>query len=114
MTPSPTVGSDQETNRAILIRLNDPAEIARRDGTTAAIAQTLAPATVEARVFDDLAVKLRDSLKGYHVDADVSVVEPTSWTTASTSKHLWQDIAIGIGAVGVAALVWRFISGVGR
>lgn len=101
----------QETNRAILIRLLNPSQIARRDGTLSAMAQHIAPATVEARVFDDTVDKLTEVLRSQNIDAEVTVVEPTNWEVASPSKHIWQDIGIGLGMVGIVALVWRLVNG---
>jgi hypothetical protein len=104
------LGTDQETNRALLIRVRNTAELARSQGSVASLAQALAPATVEAKVYSSMASELRKSLKDKNVDADVSVVEPKAWQPAD-GKHVWSDVGLGLGIAGVLALAWHFIGG---
>lgn len=99
-----------ETNRAILIRVKNAGEVARSQGALATIAQSLAPATVEAKVYDAMRDQLAQSLASNHVDADVTVVEPKAYQSAD-GKHVWQDLAIGVGLIGVAAFAWKIATG---
>lgn len=107
------LGAEPETNRAILIRVKNAGEVARSQGTLATIAQSLAPATIEAKVYDEMAKQLQQKLKDQHVDAEVTVVEPKGMQPAD-GKHVWQDVAIGLGLVGVVALAWGIASGGSR
>lgn len=99
----------QQTNRAILVRVNNTAQLARSQGGIATAAQRIAPATVEARVYDEVAKSLRQAFKDQNVDADVELVEPSGWSPA-TASFVWSDIAAGVGLIGVTALLWRYIS----
>jgi hypothetical protein len=100
----------QETNRAILIKVRNAAQLAKSQGAVATFAQALAPATVEAKVYDTMAQELRTSLRAKNVDATVTVVEPSAWETAD-GKHIWTDVGIGVGILGAAALMWRIFGG---
>lgn len=108
------VGADPTTSRAILIRVRNAAELARSQGAVATIAQALVPATIEAKVYDTVAQKLRDSLKTNNVDAEVTIVEPSKFTAAD-GKHIAQDVVIGAvtvsAVVGLLALIYHFVAG---
>lgn len=99
-----------ETNRAILIRVKNAGELARSQGTLATVAQSLAPATIESKVYDEMAKQLQQKFKEQHVDADVTIVEPRGYQSADGGKHIWQDVAIGIGLAGAIALAWGLVS----
>lgn len=97
-----------ETERAILIRLRNPGALARGQGATAAFAESLAPATVEAQVYDEVASQLDAALLSKNVDAEVSIVEPKMWSPAGLA-HVGSDIAFFVGGAGiVGALYWLF------
>lgn len=98
------------TNRAILIRVKNADMLARSQGSMAALAQGLAPATIEAKVVDEVASKLRSALTQQHVDAEVSVVEPNAFQSASGS-HIATDVAFAIGGAGVFAVIWYLFAG---
>ena len=105
-------GSVSETNRAILIRLKDPIGVARAQGATAAFAASLAPATIEARVYEAVAMQIGASLGEKNVEADVTVVEPAGWTEATNMVNLGSDFAYILGGAGVAGvLYWLFRKG---
>jgi len=95
----------QETNRAILIRVNNAAQLARSQGSIASLAQTIAPATIEGKVYDEIAKKISEALKKEHVDATVNVAEPVGWKSAD-GKQVWSDVGLALGGVGIIALVW--------
>ena len=95
----------QETNRAILIRVNNAAQLARSQGAIASLAQTVAPATIEGKVYDEIAKKISEALKKEHVDATVNVAEPVGWKSAD-GKQVWSDVGLALGGVGIIALVW--------
>jgi hypothetical protein len=99
-----------DTNRAILIKVNNAGELARSQGFIATFAQALAPASIEGKVYSTMAQQLRDSLKEKQVDADVTVVEPGAWRPAGSS-HIATDVAVGLTAFGVAAILWRLLAG---
>jgi hypothetical protein len=102
------------TNRAILIRVRNAAELARSQGALASLAQTLVPATIEAKVYDEMAKKLQDSLKSNNVDAEITIVEPKKFQSA-TNGHVGHDIIVGAvavsGVVGLLALIYHFVVG---
>lgn len=99
------IGADQETNRAILIRVKNAAELARSQGAIASFSQALAPATIEGKVYSEMAKELQKSLREKNVDADVSIVEPSKWKPAGTD-HVWTDIGFAIGGAGLLAGLW--------
>lgn len=94
------------TNRALLIKINNPAELARSQGSLAAFVQTLAPSTIEAKIYDTLASKLRDALSAQNVDASITVVEPKAFTSAG-SGHVARDVGIAVAGVGGLALLYH-------
>ena len=103
-----------DTNRAILIRVKNAGELARSQGGVASLAQSLAPATIEGKVYDTLRDKLFKSLQEQHVDAEVTGVEPKGFVQAD-GKHSWTDVGVGLlaagGAVGLLAILWRVFAG---
>jgi hypothetical protein len=106
--------ADPTTNRAILIRVRNAAELARSQGAVATIAQAIVPATIEAKVYDTMAEKLKESLKANNVDAEVSVVEPNKFRSAN-GNHVAQDVVVGAvtvsAVVGLLALIYHFVAG---
>jgi hypothetical protein len=107
-------GADQATNRAILIRVRNAAELARSQGALGTLAAALVPGTVEAKVYDEMKAKLVESLKANNVDADVSVVEPKNFKSP-TNSHLAHDAVVGAvaigGVIGFFALIYHFVVG---
>lgn len=99
------------TNRAILIRVKNADALARSQGSVAAFAQGIAPATIEAKVYAEIQKKLSDSLRAQNVDAEVSVVEPNAFRLADGSSHIATDIGFAIGGAGVLAILWYVFSG---
>jgi hypothetical protein len=97
-----------DTHKALLIKINNPADLARSQGALAGFAQQLAPATIEAKIYDTMKAKIADSFKAQGVDADISIVEPSAFTHASVG-HVAQDIAYGMGFLGLAGLVWYLL-----
>lgn len=106
--------ADQTTNRAILIRVRNAAELARSQGALGTFAAALVPATVEAKVYDEMKNKLAESLRSNNVDADISIVEPKNFKSA-TNSHIAHDAVVGMvaigGVVGLLAIVYRLIVG---
>lgn len=105
-----TVGADSDTNRAVLIKVKNAAELARSQGALASFAQALAPATIEAKVYSTLAAKLAEALKKENVDAEITVVEPKGYVAAD-GKHIASDIGWALGGAGVLAGLWYLFSG---
>lgn len=103
-----TVG--QETNRAILIKINNAGEVARSQGKVASLFQSLAPASIEGKVYSEVASRLADGLRAQHIDAEVKVVEPKGFVT-SDGKHIWTDVGMAVGGAGVLAVIWYLLSG---
>jgi hypothetical protein len=105
-----TVGGDSDTNRAILIKVKNAAELARSQGAIASFAQALAPATIEGKVYATMRDKLAESLKKENVDAEVTIVEPKGYVAAD-GKHIASDIGWALGGAGVLAGLWYLFSG---
>jgi hypothetical protein len=99
----------QETNRALLVRVKDPAAVARSQGKLAAFAAGLAPATIEAKVYEIMGDEFKKKLASQGIEADVSVVEPKSFQAAGSS-HIATDVAFAIGGMGVVGLLWFLFS----
>lgn len=100
----------QETNRAVLIRVHNADELARSQGAIATFAQTLAPATIEAKVYDTLAQRLKKSLAAQNVDADVSVVESSAFKPAGNG-HIARDVGLAVASLGGVALLFHLFRG---
>lgn len=98
-------GIGPETDRAVLVKLKDAGALARSQGSVAAFAQGIAPATIETKVYATLAEKLSASLKQQGVEADVTVVQPGAWRTLDGS-HIGSDLAFMVGGAGIAALLY--------
>lgn len=92
----------------ILIRVRNPVDLARREGGVAALAQALAPATVEEKINKTIADRLRGALKNEGVDAEITIVEPAAYRTAGGSNW-WKYLAIGIGALGAGYVGYRVV-----
>lgn len=104
------LGGEAATNRGILIKIRNAAELARSQGALASIAAQIAPATIEAKVYDEMRKRLASSLKDSHVEADVMIVEPTAFQTAD-GKHVAHDVGVGLVAAGGIviglAVLWK-------
>lgn len=94
--------------KAILIHVRNPAQVARQQGGVAAIAQMLAPDTVEEKIHSTIADRLRGALRNEGVDAEVSIVEPSAFRSAGMSNW-WKYLAIGIGAIGAGYVGYRVV-----
>lgn len=101
----------QETNQAILVKIKNAPELAKGSGVTGVIANALVPATTEAMVYSQAAGELKTALKEKGVEADVTVVEPSGWKPAEGNSHLIQDLAVGVGVLGVAAIAYNILFG---
>jgi hypothetical protein len=94
--------------KAILIRVRNPAELARKQGGAAAIAQMLAPNTVDEKIHATIADRLRGALRNEGVDAEISIVEPDNVRPAGMSNW-WKYLAIGLGAIGAGYVGYRVV-----
>lgn len=98
-----------DTSKAILIKVKNAGQLAASQGALASIAAQLLPATIESKVYSTMRDKLADSLAKEHVDADVTIVEPTAWKPAGSS-HIALDIGIAAAGVGVLAILWQLFA----
>ena len=94
--------------KAILIHVRNPAQVARQQGGVAALAQALAPDTVEEKIHATIADRLRGALRNEGVDAEVTLVEPSNLKPAGMSNW-WKYLAIGIGALGATYVGYRVV-----
>jgi len=94
----------------ILIRVRNPVDLARKQGGVAALAQMLAPATVDEKIHQEIANRLRGALKNEGVDAEVSLVEPSGLKSAGMS-NIWKALAIGLGVLGTSYIGYRVVKG---
>lgn len=100
----------QETNRAILIKVHNAGDLARRQGGIAAFAQALAPATIENEVYKAMRDKLAKSLAAENIKADVTVVSEDGFKTVDGS-HIGRDLGLAVAGVGGIALLWHLFKG---
>lgn len=92
-----------ETNRALLIRVKNAAELARSQGALASFAQALAPATIEAKVYSELSRQIGTALRDKHVDAEIEIVEPSKFVGAGNG-HIGRDLGLMLGGGGLLAV----------
>lgn len=84
----------EQRGNAVLIRVNNIAQVVAQQGQLAALAQSLVPQTIEGKVYSSLASKLKTSLADSGVDADVNVVNPAGYAPAKSD--LLRDVFVGI------------------
>jgi hypothetical protein len=98
------VAPDQRGN-AVLVRVNNVADVVQQQGQLASLARALAPQTIEAKVYSTLAAKLKASLAEAGVDADVNVVNPAGYVPAKSD--LVRDVFVGVlGATVFAGITY--------
>lgn len=101
-----------ETNRAVMVRIKNVAEVVRDQGGAAgAIAQQFAPVTIENEVYKKIAEEFARGLKAKNIDAVVTVVDAPSpdWKPVKGSRVV-QYTAIGVGGAGLLGLgAWLFM-----
>lgn len=96
------------TNHAVLVKVKNVAELVRAQGAVASLAQAVAPASIESKVYATLKDELKTALKDKGVDADISVVDPANYVSAGWD-HLGTDLGLAIGGAGIGALIyWLF------
>ena len=99
-----------DTNRAILIKLRDPAALARAQGPVASFAQAVAPSTIEGKVYEGFRDQLAKSLKEKAIDADIQIVQPSSFIPAD-SAHVAADLGFALGGAGLVGIFWFLFGG---
>ncbi len=106
MSANLKIGLDAaQRGNAVLIRINNAAEVVKREGQLASLAQALAPSTIESKLYSTLASKLKASLADSGVDADVHVVNPAGYAPAKSD--ILRDVFVGVlGATAFATLVY--------
>jgi hypothetical protein len=104
-----TIGAS-DSNRAILIRVNNIPSLVASKGAIASLLQSNAPGTMEATVYDKMAGEMKKGLRAQGVDADVQVVEPSGWKSAGGGP-IWKPLAIGLGATTLGLLMWKIFGG---
>ncbi|HVO22486.1 MAG TPA: hypothetical protein VMW56_02540, partial [Candidatus Margulisiibacteriota bacterium] len=92
-------------DRAVLVQVKDvPALVKAQGGSTGAIAMSIVPETITAKVYSELASKLASGLKDQNVDADVKVVTAAGYQPAGSSP-IWKPIALG----GIGTLAFLMV-----
>src|SRR4051812_37418078 len=101
------------TDQAILIRVKNAGQLARSQGAVASLAQSVAPETIEAKVYDEMRKKLSSSLKDQGVDAEVSIVSAGGWKPVSGggSSNTVKYAAFGIGGVALLGCAFYMLGG---
>lgn len=95
-----------ETNKALLVRLTDPAALARAQGALAALAAGAAPATIEGKVYEGFRDEIKKSLQTKGIGAEVSIVEPRAFSLSTGGRGIATDIGLAIGGAGVVGILW--------
>jgi hypothetical protein len=97
----------EKRGNAVLIRVNNVADVVKQQGQLAAFAQALAPATIESKVYSTLADKLKTALAEQGVDADVHVVNPAGYEPCKSD--LLRDVFVGVlGATVFTTTLWGY------
>ncbi len=104
------LGAGTETSHALLVRVKNAADLARSQGAVAALAQAIAPATIETKVYEEMGKQILDALRQKNVDAEVTVVDPAGWKPAN-GAHLWTDVGFMLGGGAIVALILHFLGG---
>ena len=101
------------TGRAILIKVRDPAALARREGgAMASLIDKLAPDTLEAKIYDEMQKRIRMDFAQGGVDAEVAIVfsdlrqvsRPVEIGTILRDSILSGIVGAVVGAVGAWTL----------
>ncbi len=96
-------------NRALLIRIRNPVQIARSQGGIATAAMALAPDTVEQKIYSEMAQRLGTALRNENVDAEITVVKPSDFKPEIS--NFWKFLAVGLGVVGAGYVGYRAVKG---
>jgi hypothetical protein len=108
--PQTNIGAQSPGGHALLIRVNNTADVVSQQGALAQLAQTLAPMTIEGQMYSTLASRLKSALADQGVDASTTVVDPAGYKPATSD--VLRDVAIGVLGAGVfAGLAYLFKRG---
>ena len=99
-----------ETDKAIFIKVHNATQLADKQGGMASLASKLAPATVEGKVYDEMAKKLAASLKDAGVDASVDVINAPGGAPAKPADSTLKNALIGAVVVGLGFLGYRYVN----
>ena len=98
-----------EVGKAILIRVNNPLDMASsQGGATGAIAAWAVPKYTTSMVLDKMVDQFKTSLAGAGVKADVLVIDDTGVIPAKSNKDLMTGTVLGAILVGAGWAAWRF------
>ena len=107
------VGAQAVAKRAIVIRVNNLAEVVKkRGGSVGDLAQTLLPETIETQFFSEMQKEMIRQFRSEGVDVSVDVVAndkaPASKPVAG--RLLWRDFGLGVfaGVVSGTLMHWAF------
>lgn len=97
---------------ALFIQIrNVPELVEKQGGAIGSLAHLIGPATVEQRVYDEMAKRFGGELAKQGVRADVSVVNtpPPAGKSSGEGRALLVGAGLGVGAVGVGWAAWHFL-----
>ncbi len=88
--------------RAILIRVLNGPELAKKQGAVATFAQSLAPDTIDKTIYNTMRDKLLSGFKDQGVSADVTVVDGVNLQPVGVKAGaIARDVVIGLAVAGI-------------
>ncbi len=110
MRPPWVMGAGGTGDLLVTVKLKDVAgTVKSQGGATGALAQMLAPHTIEKTVYDKIASKLKAGFTQQGVDADVTVMDAAAVPGApAKSTEFLRGAAVGVGAVGGGYLIYKY------
>ena len=101
-------------SRIVLIRLRDPNALAKREGgALAAFAASLAPDTVEQKVYDEVVKRIREDFDRNKIDAEVtqaSVTDARPPIKSVEGPTLLKGVAVGAGATILLGALVKWVA----
>jgi hypothetical protein len=98
--------------RGILINVtNMGALIKSQGGGMGVAAAAILPATIENKVYGDMAKQIQEAFRSKGIDQYMQVSQVASSNYKPPFSRRWGDMAIGAGVAGVAVLTYKLIFG---
>lgn len=95
--------------RAIIIKVkNVPQLVAKMGGSMGSLVQSLAPESIDSKVYDEMSKKMKEGLEAQGADADVRVVDIANMRFASENP-IWKPVALGIVGTGLVAGLYKLV-----
>ncbi len=114
MSKSSYIIGAQMPNRALLIHVTNAPDVVKSQGTMAAIAQGLAPDTIDEQVYMKMADQLKQKMAEQGVKVDIKLVDTNTMKLVNESQ-VWRYATYGLaGALGLGIAGFIVFGGRGR